>query len=93
MGALFSGLLKILKQWGVQILTALGISFVSYVGYDVAMGMLQAKVAESSNSMTQAGFQLFLMSGFGEGINLIFGAFAARISFKAMSKLTAQKAA
>lgn len=88
MGALLS---KILKEWGLQIFAALGISFVSYVGYDVAMTMLQSKVAESQNTMSQAGLQLFLISGFGEGINILFGAYAAKLSFKAASKLSAVK--
>lgn len=70
------------------ILTALGIAFVSYVGFGFVVDKFKTQILNSINGVPAGMFQLFLISGGGEIVNIMFGCLAFVVSFKTMTKLT-----
>lgn len=78
----------LLKLLIVRIIIATGLTFVSYVGYGIALSKFKGYVTNALNSMPSDIYQLLLIGGFGQGMNYLFGAFAFWISMRALNKLT-----
>lgn len=88
LGALLPLLANLFRLLVVKILAALGLAFVSYTGYDVALGVFKRYISGSLNSMPADIANLLLMAGVGEGLGYVFGALAFAIAMQAMNKLT-----
>lgn len=78
----------LLKLLIVRIIIATGLTFVSYIGYGIALSKFKGYVKDALNSMPADIYQLLLIGGFGQGLNYLFGAFAFWVSMKALNKLT-----
>lgn len=88
MGALLPMLANLFRLLVVKILAALGLAFVTYTGYDVALSKFKSYISGSLNNMPSDIANLLLMAGFGQGLGYVFGALAFAISMQAMNKLT-----
>lgn len=78
----------LLKMLVVRIIIALGLTFVSYLGYTVALDKFKDYVSRAMQSMPNDILQLLLIGGFGQGLGYLFGAFAFSLSMQALNKLT-----
>lgn len=85
-------LLQSVLVWIVtNLLVGLGISFLTYTGFTFALNGIKQYVTNNFNSMPADVFSLLMMAGLGQGIGIIFGAFAFKAALSATSKLTALK--
>lgn len=78
----------LLKLLIIRIIIATGLTFVSYIGYGIALSKFKDYIANALNSMPADIYQLLLIGGFGQGLNYLFGAFSFWVSMKALNKLT-----
>lgn len=78
----------LLKLLIIRIILATGLTFVSYIGYGIALSKFKDYIKDAMNSMPNDIYQLLLIGGVGQGLNYLFGAFAFAISMKALNKLT-----
>lgn len=78
----------LLKLLIARIIIATGMTFVSYIGYAIALSKFKDYIANALNSMPADIYQLLLIGGFGQGLNYLFGAFSFWVSMKALNKLT-----
>lgn len=62
-----------------RILTSLGFSVVSIVGFDAAVDTLKARLVASVNAMPLEALQVFLLAGGGTALSIITGAVATRM--------------
>ncbi len=72
----------------VRLIIALGLTFVTYTGYTVALGQFKGYISGAMNSMPSDILNLLLIAGVGQGLGYLFGAFAFSLSMKALNKLT-----
>ncbi|MCF7521963.1 DUF2523 domain-containing protein [Neisseria sp. ZJ106] len=72
-----------------KIFTALGMSFISYVGINEIQDMLMNAVSEQLGGLSQDALQIAYIAGVGVCLNWIFGTFAFITSLKTLSKLSA----
>ena len=77
-----------LKYLVVRLLIAFGVAAVSYAGYTVAMNTFKDYIVENMQSMPVDILQLLLISGFGQGLGYILGAFAFKIAMTTINKIT-----
>lgn len=77
-----------LKYLVVRLLIAFGVAAVSYAGYSVAMGTFKDYIVQNMQSMPSDILQLLLISGFGQGLGYIFGAFAFKIAMTTINKMS-----
>lgn len=78
----------LLKLLIARIIIATGMTFVSYIGYGIALSKFKDYIANALNSMPADIYNLLLIGGFGQGMNYLFGAFSFFVSMKALNKLT-----
>lgn len=78
----------LLKLLIIRIILATGLTFVSYIGYGIALSKFKDYITDAMNSMPNDIYQLLLIGGVGQGMNYLFGAFAFAVSMKALNKLT-----
>ena len=86
--ALIPLLAILLKLLIVRIIIATGMTFVSYVGYAIALSKFKNYTKDALNSMPADIYNLLLIGGFGQGLNYLFGAFAFWVSMKLLNRLT-----
>lgn len=86
--ALIPLLAILLKLLIIRIILATGLTFVSYIGYGIALSKFKDYIANALNSMPADIYNLLLIGGFGQGMNYLFGAFSFFVSMKALNKLT-----
>ena len=77
-----------LKYLVVRLLIAFGVAAVTYAGYSVAMTTFKDYIVQNMQSMPSDILNLLLISGFGQGLGFIFGAFAFKISMTTINKIT-----
>ncbi|QOG35180.1 DUF2523 domain-containing protein [Neisseria gonorrhoeae] len=65
----------LLKMLIVRIILATGLTFVTYAGYLAALEKFKGYTANAINSMPSDILNLLLISGFGQGLGCLFGAF------------------
>lgn len=82
---LFGVLFKLLI---VRIIIATGLTFVSFIGYGIALDKFREYFVDAASSMPADIYNLLLIGGFGLGFNYLFGAFAFYVSMRALNKLT-----
>ncbi|MDO4694180.1 MAG: DUF2523 domain-containing protein [Eikenella sp.] len=70
-----------------RILTALGITAVTYVGFDLMVGQFKNHIQTQVGGMSADWLNLFYLVGGGVVLNILFGAMTFVVSFKSMSKL------
>lgn len=87
MARLLTLLLVALKKFGVELLTALGFSIVTYTGMNVVFDMLIQHLQSNMANLPSAMAQLFFISGGGDALNIILSAGAFKLSMKAASKI------
>lgn len=78
----------LLKLLIVRIILATGLTFVSYVGYGIALAEFKERINNAMTSMPADIYHLLMIGGVGQGLNYLFGAFAFWVSMKALNKLT-----
>ncbi len=78
----------LLKLLIVRIILATGLTFVTYAGYIIALNKFKDYTANAINSMPSDILNLLLISGFGQGLGYLFGAFSFFIGIRALNKLT-----
>lgn len=86
--ALIPLLAFLLKLFIVRLIVAVGLTFVSYIGYVVALSKFKDYIVNAMNNMPSDVLNLLLISGFGQGLGYLFGAFSFTVSMKALNKLT-----
>ena len=77
-----------LKYLVVRLLIAFGVAAVTYAGYSVAMTTFKDYIVQNMQSMPVDILNLLLISGFGQGLGYIFGAFAFKIAMTTFNKIT-----
>lgn len=70
-----------------RVLTALGITAVSYVGLDMVVARFKDEIFNAVTGAPQAVLQFFYLSGGGVVLNIFFGALGFVLTFKSMTKL------
>lgn len=78
----------LLKMLIVRIIIATGMTFVSYAGYLIALSKFRDYTANAINSMPSDILNLLLISGLGQGLGYLFGAFSFYIGMRVLNKLT-----
>ena len=77
-----------LKYLVVRLLIAFGVASVTYAGYAVAMTTFKDYIVQNMQSMPVDILNLLLISGFGQGLGYIFGAFAFKVAMTTINKIT-----
>lgn len=72
-------LLGMMSPLLAKILIALGFSVVSIVGVQAALQTVKDLMVNNVNSMSSDVLNLFLLSGGGTGLGIIFGAYTTRV--------------
>lgn len=78
----------LLKSLIVRIIIAMGLTLITYTGYQIALSQFKEYTQDAIQSMPADLFNLLMIAGVGQGLGYLFGAFAFTISLKAMTKLT-----
>ena len=76
------------KYLVVRLLIAFGVAAVTYAGYSVAMTTFKDYIVQNMQSMPVDILNLLLISGFGQGLGYIFGAFAFKVAMTTINKIT-----
>lgn len=71
-----------------RIISALGISVVSYVGLDRIQTYFAKEIVGQIGKFPQEALQIMYIAGFGVVLNWIFGAFTFVVSVKSLKKLS-----
>ncbi|QTD44305.1 DUF2523 domain-containing protein [Ottowia testudinis] len=71
-----------------KVLLALGLSVVTVVGFEIAIGQLKSQLIGGVYSLPVDVLNLFLLAGGGVALNLIFGAITFRVTMWSISKAT-----
>lgn len=82
MGKLALFFTSVLKIGLFELITALGIGFISYKGLDLALGYFKNQLLGSFNNLSTDLMQLVGLLGLGQGLAIIFGAYAALIALQ-----------
>ena len=72
-----------------KIMSAVGLSFITYVGLDALQNQLMQAVSQQVGGLTEDSLQVLYILGIGVCLNWIFGTFTFIASLKTMSKLSA----
>jgi len=62
-----------------RVLVALGLSVVSVTGFNVVLGVLKDQVISGVGGLPSEMYNLFLISGCGQALGILFGAITTRI--------------
>ena len=71
-----------------RIITALGLTFVTYAGYMKGMNELKEAVKDTVQNMPDDILNILLLAGFGEGIGYLFGAMTFVVTMTTINRLT-----
>lgn len=82
-------LTSVLTTVAGRVVSALGLSFISYVGLNEIQGYLLSTVQTQIGGIPDLAMNLAYIAGLGVCLNWIFGTFAFVASLKTMSKLSA----
>lgn len=82
-------LTSVLMTVAGRLVTALGVSTVSYIGLNEIQKRIVSAVAQNIDSLPKEALQLIYIAGLGVCLNWIMGAFAFVISVKSLSRLSA----
>lgn len=83
-------LLKTLFTWvGTKIMLALGLSIVTYGGFNTSLNLIKNFLITTTNSIPADVYNILMMAGFGQAISIIFGAFAFKAALASVGKLQA----
>lgn len=81
--AMISGLRGLLGQ----IIAALGLTAVSYVGMDMLIERFKTEIMTALSAVPAGMLQLFYLAGGGVILNIFFGCLAFAVSFKTLTKI------
>ena len=82
-------LTSVLTTVAGKIMSAVGLSFITYVGLDALQNQLMQAVSQQIGGLTDDSLQVLYILGIGVCLNWIFGTFTFIASLKTMSKLSA----
>lgn len=82
-------LTSVLTAVAGKIMSAVGLSFITYVGLDALQNQLMQAVSQQVGGLTEDSLQVLYILGIGVCLNWIFGTFTFIASLKTMSKLSA----
>ncbi len=83
LAALFPMLLTLVGR----VLTALGVTALTYVGVDALVTRFQGEIQNLISGAPLAMLQIFYIAGGGVVLNILFGAMAFIVAFKQMTKV------
>ena len=69
------------------IFTALGVSIVTYIGFDLLLDNLKNRFISEMGTIPAGAIQLFYIAGGGVVLNIFFGLLAFVVTFKTLSKI------
>ncbi len=87
LAALIPMLINALTMLIGKIITALGITAVTYVGLEAIVDNLKQQIAQSVTGVPAGLLQMFYLSGGGVVLNILFGCLTFILSFKALTRL------
>ena len=82
-------LTSVLTTVAGKIMSAVGLSCITYVGLDALQNQLMQAVSQQVGGLTEDSLQVLYILGIGVCLNWIFGTFTFIASLKTMSKLSA----
>ncbi len=82
-------LTSVLTTVAGKIMSAVGLSFITYVGLDALQNQLMQAVSQQVGGLTEDSLQVLYILGIGVCLNWIFGTFTFIASLKTISKLSA----
>ena len=82
-------LTSVLTTVAGKIMSAVGLSFITYVGLDALQSQLMQAVSQQVGGLTEDSLQVLYILGIGVCLNWVFGTFTFIASLKTMSKLSA----
>ena len=82
-------LTSVLTTVAGKIMSAVGLSFITYVGLDALQNQLMQAVSQQVGGLTEDSLQVLYILGRGVCLIWIFGTFTFIASLKTMSKLSA----
>lgn len=83
-GALIGALVSVVGTFAGKALISLGIGYVAYKGIDVSIAYAKAQVFASLGGLSGVTLQLIGVLQIGTGVNILFSALVARLTFKGM---------
>ena len=81
-------LLSLLQPAIYRILVSLGISIVTYSGFDVMFQTMQSQLTSGVGGLPSNILALFLLGGGGQGLSIIVGACLTRLTIMQLQKTT-----
>ena len=84
---LLAALIPLLNNLIVKFITALGITAVTYVGFERIIGHFKHEITTTITGVPDM-YQIFLLAGGGVAVNILFGAITFYISVIGLTKLT-----
>lgn len=87
LSALLPSLLSGLSTLLGKLLAALGITAVTYVGFEAIIGDLKAQIESSLTGVPAGLLQMFYLAGGGVVLNILFGCLTFVVTFKTLTKL------
>lgn len=85
--ALLPSLLSGLSTLFGKLLAALGITAVTYVGFDAVISGLKAQIESSLTGVSAGLLQMFYLAGGGVVLNILFSCLTFVVTFKTLTKL------
>lgn len=86
MGKLVAILLSFAYTLIGKVIAAIGLTAVTYVGLQPLLNNFKNLIAQNINGLPEKVLQLFLLSGGGTALNILFGCFTFLLTFKVMTK-------
>lgn len=84
--ALIWSLIVSVIPWALsKVMKAIGLGFVTYIGITVALDQAESFVFEKFNNIGGELFQILALAGVGQGMAILFSAFAAAMVLKLAS--------
>ena len=86
-GSLGLLLTSVLTTLAGKIMTALGLSIITYTGVTALQQQMISRISGELNSIPTASLQIFYLAGGGVALNWLLSAISFSLGFKAASKL------
>ena len=88
MATLGTVLTSVLMTTAGRIISSLGMSFITYTGFNAMQSYFVSWLSNQFNNFPSAAIQLVYIGGGGVALNWLFGAFAFVVSVKSVTKLS-----
>lgn len=76
-----------------RLLTALGVGFVTYQGVGLVFEELETKIFDQFSGMPETAYEILILAGFDQALNIILSSMSAALVLKGMSAVGNMRAA